>query len=73
MITSIVSVIAWLVANQDLVKQGEQVVVDAVQGAISAWNSFTSGAMTQDQLQAAWTAAGVDLAAVEAQATAAGL
>ena len=73
MITSIVSVIAWLVANQDLVKQGEQVVVDAVQSAIATWNSFTSGALTVDQLQAEWTAAGIDLAAVEKQANDAGL
>ena len=73
MITSITAIIAWLVSNPDLVKQGEQVVVDAVKSAIAAWDSFNSGAMTTAQLQAAWTAAGIDLAAVEAQANAAGL
>lgn len=73
MITSIAAVIAWIVANPDLIKQGEQVVVDAVKSAIAAWDSFNAGAMTPAQLQAAWTAAGVDLAAVEAAATKAGL
>lgn len=73
MIASITAVIAWLVANPQIVAGGEQVVVDAVKAAIAAWDSFNSGALTQDQLQAEWTAAGVDLAAVEAQANAAGL
>lgn len=73
MIASITAVILWLVQNPQLVTQGEQVVVDAVKAAIAAWDSFNSGALTQDQLQAEWTAAGVDLAAVEAQANAAGL
>lgn len=73
MITSITAIISWIIANPGLVSQGEQVVVDAVKSAIAAWDSFNSGAMTTEQLQAAWTAAGVDLAAVEAQATTAGI
>lgn len=73
MIASITAVISWLVANPQIVAGGERVVVDAVKSAIAAWDSFTAGSMTTEQLQAAWTAAGVDLAAVEAQANAAGL
>lgn len=73
MITSITAIIAWIVSNGPLIAQGEQVVVDAVKSAIAAWDSFNAGSMTTAQLQAAWTAAGVDLAAVEAAATKAGI
>ena len=73
MIATITSVILWIVQNPQIIAQGEQVVVDAVNAVIKAWDSFNSGALTTEQLQAEWTAAGVDLAAVEAQANAAGL
>ncbi len=73
MIASITGVILWLVQNPQIVSQGEQVVVDAVKAAIATWDSFTSGALTTDQLQAEWTAQGIDMAAVEAAADKAGL
>ena len=71
--TSIVSVILWLVQNPQIVAQGEKFVADAVQTAVNAWNRFQSGELTTEQLQAERTAAGVDLEAVEDAATASGL
>lgn len=68
MITSILSVITWIVQNPDIIAKGEQYVVGVVSDAIAAWNRFQSGELTTDQLQAEWTAAGVDYAAISVEA-----
>ena len=71
--TSILSVISWIIANPDIIAKGEQFVVGVVSDAIAAWNRFQNGELTTDQLQAEWTAAGIDYAAISAEADKRGL
>lgn len=66
------AIIAFILANPAIVTAGEAAIVGAVQAAIDAWNRFHSGALTADQLQAEWTAMGVDVAAANAAWEAAG-
>lgn len=70
---SILAVISWIVANPALILKGEQYVVGLVTDAIAAWNRFQAGELTTDQLQAEWTAAGIDYAAISAEADRRGL
>lgn len=69
---SIAAVISWILANPQIIIAGEQAIVTAVQAAIDAWNRWHSGALTMEQLQAEWTAMGVDVSAANAAWEAAG-
>ena len=69
---SFAAVVAWIIANPQIVLAGEQAVVSAVQAAIDAWNRWHSGALTPEQLQAEWVAMGVDVSAANAAWEAAG-
>lgn len=61
---AILSIIQWIIANPQVLLQGEQFVVGLVQDAIRIWQSFQSGNITHDELLAQWTALGVDIQAV---------
>lgn len=72
---SIAAIIAWIVANPETIVAGEQAIVKAVEGAIALWKRFQAGELTDAQLQAAWDAEGIKVAAANAaweRATAAG-
>lgn len=61
---AILSVIQWIIANPQVLLQGEQFVVGLVQDAIRIWQSFQKGDVTHDELLAQWAALGVDIQAV---------
>lgn len=53
------AIIAWIVANPQVIIQGEQAIVNLVQAAIDAWNRHKQGELTDAQLTAAWEAEGI--------------
>ncbi len=71
--SAILSVIAWLVSNPDTVAKGATFVTGLVQDAIAAWQRSGSPAEPTDQLLAEWNAAGIDYAAIQAEADKRGL
>ncbi len=68
MIPNIISVVTWIATHPDIIVKGEQYVADLVSAAIAAWRRFQTGELTTDQLIAEWTAAGIDYAAISAEA-----
>jgi len=71
--TAIIAVISWLVSNPDTVAKGVTFVTGAVQAAIAAWQRNGSPAEPTDALLAEWNAAGIDYAAIQAEAAARGM
>lgn len=71
--TGILGVIAYLVSNPALVSEGASAVTALVQSAIAIWNAHGSPAEPTEQLQAEWTAAGIDYAAIQAEANSRGM
>ena len=61
---AILSIIQWIIANPQVLLQGEQFVVGLVQDAIRIWQSFQKGDISHEELLAQWTALGVDIQAV---------
>lgn len=53
------AIIAWIVANPQVVVAGEQAIVNLVQAAIDAWNRHKQGELTDAELAAAWEAEGI--------------
>ena len=70
---NIAAIIAWIATNPEVVAKGADAVIDMVGTAISIFKRHQQGELSDEQLQAAWAAAGVDLAAATAAADAAGL
>lgn len=66
--TGILAVISWLISNPDTVAKGASFVTGLVQDAIAAWQRSGSPAEPTDQLLAEWNAAGIDYAAIKAEA-----
>lgn len=61
------AIIAWIVANPQVIVAGEQAIVNLVQAAIDLWNRHKQGELTDAQLQAAWEAEGIKVqAAIDA-------
>lgn len=73
MIPSIIAVVTWIVNNPETVAKGETYVAGLVSDAIAAWQRFQTGELTTDQLQAEWTANGIDYAAISAEAAQRGM
>lgn len=55
----IAAIIAWILANPQIVMQGAQVIVNMIKAVIAAWERHQQGELTDEQLQAAWTAEGI--------------
>lgn len=66
--TGILGVISYLISNPAIVSQGVAAVTALVQSAISLWNAHGSPEEPTEALQAEWTAAGIDYAAIQAEA-----
>jgi hypothetical protein len=60
---SLAAVLAFILANPELILAGEQAIAGAVQAALDAYNRFNSGAITRDQLLEEWRAMGVNVQA----------
>jgi len=61
------AIIAWIVANPQVIAAGSQAIVNMVQAAIDLWNRHKQGELTDAQLQAAWEAEGIRVqAAIDA-------
>lgn len=61
------AIIAWILANPQILVAGEQAIVNAVKAAIALWERYQQGELTDAQLQAAWEAEGIRVqAAVDA-------
>lgn len=71
--TGILGVISYLISNPAIVEQGVSAVTALVQSAISLWNAHGAPAEPTEALQAEWTAAGIDYAAIQAEAAARGM
>lgn len=71
--TGILAVITWLVSNPDTIAKGVAFVTGAVQDAITAWQRNGSPAEPTAALLAEWNAAGIDYAAIKAEAESRGL
>lgn len=71
--TGILGVIAYLISNPAIVAEGASAVTALVQSAISLWNANGAPAEPTEQLQAEWTAAGIDYAAIQAEANSRGM
>jgi hypothetical protein len=67
-LTGILGVIEYLVTNPDVVTKGTAAATALVQSAISLWQAHGSPVEPTEQLQAEWTAAGIDYAAIQAEA-----
>jgi hypothetical protein len=73
MIPSIIAAVTWIIQNPAIIIKGEQFVAGLISDTIGTWNRFKSGELTQAQLQAEWDAAGLDYAAISAEADKRGL
>lgn len=71
--TGIIAVISWLISNPGTVANGVAFVTGAVQDAIAAWQRNGSPAEPTDALLAEWNAAGIDYAAIKAEAAQRGM
>jgi hypothetical protein len=71
--TSIIGVISYLISNPAIVAEGASAVTALVQSAIAIWNAHGAPAEPTEALQAEWAAAGIDYAAIQAEATSRGM
>ncbi len=70
---TIAGVIAWIATNPEIVAKGADAVIGLVNTAIGIYQRHRQGELNDDQLKAAWTAEGINVAAAAAAADAAGL
>lgn len=52
-------IIAWIVANPQVIVAGEQAIVNMVQAAIDLWRRYQQKELTDEELLAAWEAEGI--------------
>jgi hypothetical protein len=70
---NIAAIIAWIATNPEVIAKGADAVIGLVNTAIAIFKRHQQGQLTDEQLNAAWAAEGIDLAAAAAAADAAGL